>query len=106
MIVMDATALDLLLTGNTHVLAMAGGVEAAIYYQDARRAHMALPDGTRRTGRWAITASGYHVDWENGPSADWQIDVEPGMMRYRDAGGTERARVARIVPGDERGLAA
>lgn len=105
MILKDATALDLLLTGNTHVLAMAGGVEASIYYQTAATAFMALPDGTRRHGTWQVTATGYHVDWQGGPSADWQIDVEPGMMLYRDAEGVERARVSRIVPGDAAGLA-
>ena len=105
MILNDQKALDVLLTGLTHVLPMGEG-EAFIYYQNGGRAEMSLPDGTRRTGVWRIIADGYHVDWQGGPSADWRLDIEPGRIAYLDAGGVERGIVSRIVPGDAAGLAA
>lgn len=104
MILIDTKTLDVLLTGFTHFLPMGDG-EASIYYRTEGIAHMALPDGTRRNGVWQVTSTGYHVDWQGGPSADWQLDVEPGRIAYVDAGGVERGIVCRIVPGDAAGLA-
>jgi hypothetical protein len=106
MIVTDRSTLEALLVGHTHFLAMAPGKEAAIFYRTATDAHMALPDGTRRSGSWSVTATGYHVDWKEGPSADWQIDVAPGRIAYLDAGGVVRGTVSRLVPGDAAALAA
>jgi len=106
MIITDPRTLDVLLTGSTHFLAIAPGKEGVMYFRTAEAAHMLLPDGTRLAGRWQITASGYHVDWEGGRSASWQIDAEPGRIAYLDAEGVERGRVTRIVPGDAAGLAA
>ncbi|WP_299637354.1 hypothetical protein [Devosia sp.] len=106
MIIKDQDTLAVLLVGSTHYVEMAPGQEAAIYYRTATDALMALPDGTRRAGTWRLTETGYHVDWAGGPSAGWQIDVEPGRIAYVDAGGIERGRVARIVPGDAALLAA
>lgn len=106
MIVTDRNTLSALLIGNTHFIEMAPGKEAPVYYRTADEAFMALPDGTRRTGTWRITDTGYHVDWAKGPSAGWQIDVEPGRIAYVDAGGVERGLVSRIVPGDAAALAA
>ena len=104
MIITDKATLTALLVGSTHYVAMAPDKEAAIYYRTASEAFMALPDGTRRTGQWRLTETGYHVDWIDGPSAGWQIDVEPGHIGYLDAGGVERGHVARIVPGDAAAL--
>lgn len=106
MIIRDQNTLSVLLVGSTHYIEMAPGKEAAIYYRTADEAFMALPDGTRRTGSWRLTDTGYHVDWSGGPSAGWQIDAEPGRMAYVDAGGVERGLVSRIVPGDAAALAA
>ena len=106
MIIRDQKTLSVLLVGSTHYIEMAPGKEAAIYYRTADEAHMALPDGTRRTGKWRLTDTGYHVDWTDGPSAGWQIDVEPGRIAYVDVGGVERGLVSRIVPGDAATLAA
>ncbi|WP_055046842.1 hypothetical protein [Devosia sp. A16] len=106
MIITDRNTLSVLLIGSTHYIEMAPGQEAAIYYRTADEAHMALPDGTRRVGRWRITETGYQVDWTDGPSAGWQLDAEPGRIGYVDAGGVERGRVSRIVPGDAAALAA
>ena len=106
MIIKDRNTLSVLLVGSTHYIEMAPGKEAAIYYRTADEAHMALPDGTRRTGKWRLTDTGYHVDWTDGPSAGWQIDVEPGRIAYLDVGGVERGLVSRIVPGDAATLAA
>jgi hypothetical protein len=106
MIVTDKTALTVLLTGATHYVQLSPESEAVIYYETAERAHMAAPGGRRMTGAWRLTDTGYHVDWQDGPSAGWQIDVEPGHIAYRDMEGVERGRVSRIVPGDAAGLAA
>lgn len=106
MIITDRNTLGVLLIGSTHYVEMAPGKEAAIYYGTADEARMALPDGTRRRGKWRITDTGYHVDWIDGPSAGWQIDVEPGRIGYVDAGGVLRGHVSRIVPGDAAALAA
>lgn len=106
MIITNRETLAVLLVGSTHYLEMAPGKEAAIYYRSASEALMGLPDGTRRSGTWRLTDTGYHVDWTGGPSASWQIDAEPGRIGYLDAGGVERGRVARIVPGDAAALAA
>jgi len=106
MIVTDRATLEALFVGHTHYLVLAPGQEAAIYYRTASEAHMALPDGTRRAGSWRITPGGYHVDWRDGPSADWQIALAPGRIAYLDAGGVERGTVSRLVPGDAAGLAA
>lgn len=104
MVITDKSALNLLLTGTTHYLKVGPDTEFAIYY-GTNAAGMLMPDGKRRTGSWAITDTGYHVDWADGPSASWQIDVEPGVIAYRDAEGVERGRVTRITPGDAAGLA-
>lgn len=106
MIVRDRNTLSALLVGSTHYIGMGPGKEAAVYYRTADEAHMGLPDGTRRSGTWRLTDTGYHVDWTDGPSADWQIDVEPGRIAYVGSGGEERGLVSRIVPGDAAGLAA
>ena len=106
MLITDQNTLAILLTGTTHYLAVGPCQEFAIYYETASEAHMALPDGTRRTGRWRLTPTGYHVDWRDGPSAGWQIDAEPGRIAYRDLNGVERGTVTRIVPGDAAQLAA
>lgn len=90
--------LSVLLTGSTHFFNLGGG-EAAVYYETSDKAHMRLPDGTKKHGTWHITPEGYHVDWVGGPSADWQIDYEPGRFDYAQ-GGKNVASVSRIVPGD------
>jgi hypothetical protein len=104
MILTDAKTLDLLLSGWTHFMPMGSG-EAIIYYRTDGGAHMSLPDGTVRAGHWQVTATGYHVDWRDGPSADWQLDAAPGRIAYVDAGGVERAIVSRIEAGDTARLA-
>lgn len=106
MIITDRTTLEALLVGHTHWLAMAPGKEAVLFYRTASDAHMLLPDGTRRVGNWKVTPGGYHVDWKDGPSADWQIDVTPGRIAYVDADGVERGTLSRLVPGDAASLAA
>jgi hypothetical protein len=105
MILTDRTALDALLTGATHYVRTGPDAEAAIYYGASDRAHMAAPGGKRLQGVWRLTDYGYHVDWEGGPSAGWQLDVSPGRIAYRDMDGVERGHVSRIVPGDAAGLA-
>jgi hypothetical protein len=62
MILNDSKIIEVLLTGFTHVLPMAGG-EASVYYGVEGLARMSLPDGTRRNGKWQVTPTGYHVDW-------------------------------------------
>lgn len=104
MIITDRRTLDVLLTGTTHYIATGPATEAAIYY-GTERAHMLAPSGKRMTGVWRLNATGYEVDWQDGPSASWQIDVEPGRIGYRDMDGVERGTVNRIVPGDAAGMA-
>jgi hypothetical protein len=106
MIITDQNTLGVLLTGTTHYLRVSPEAEFAIFYETAETARMALPDGNRRSGVWRLTPTGYHVDWTGGPSANWQIDVEPGHIVYRDGDGVERGTVTRIVPGDAAALAA
>lgn len=106
MIVTDHTALDVLLTGSTHYIRLDAENEAVIYYKTRDSALMTAPGGKRMQGKWRLTPSGYHVDWENGPSAGWQIDVVPGRIAYCDPDGVTRGEVTRIVPGDAAGLAA
>ena len=106
MIIRDQNTLSVLLVGTTHYFEVAPGKEAAVYYRTADKAHMLLPDGSRRSGSWRLTDTGYHVDWTGGPSAGWQIDVEPGRIAYLDGDGVERGLVSRIVPGDAATLAA
>jgi hypothetical protein len=105
MIVTNHVALDVLLTGSTHYMRVESGDEAIVYYADRSRAHMAAPSGKRMQGSWRLTETGYTVDWEGGPSASWQIDVEPGRIVYRDGQGAARGEVTRIVPGDAANLA-
>jgi len=103
MFVHEKPVLDALLTGSTHHLDMGNGISAAVYYGAAGEAQMRAPDGGRRVGAWAITPTGYHVDWTNGPSADWQIDLVPGRIGYCDGAGAQKAIVTRIVPGNDLG---
>ncbi|MBN9034454.1 MAG: hypothetical protein J0H53_00140 [Rhizobiales bacterium] len=105
MSILDHNALSAIMTGATHVLDM-GGKQAFLYYEDERRAHMLLPDGTRRHGEWRLTAEGYEVDWQGGPSAAWKLDRRAGGIDYLDTTGTARGRLARIEFGDSAGLAA
>lgn len=105
MSILDRDALSLIMPGATHVLDM-GGRQAVLYYENERRAHMLLPDGTRRRGEWRLTADGYEVDWQGGPSAAWKLDRRPGGIDYLDATGTARGCVTRIEFGDSAGLAA
>ena len=100
MIVHDNSILEVLLRGSTHYLDLGNGAEAAVHYGAGGDALMLAPNGTRRVGRWTVTPTGYHVDWEGGVSADWQIDVEPGRIGYRDGEGVEKGVVTRIVPGN------
>jgi len=100
MIIHDNSILEALLRGSTHYLDLGNGTEAAVHYGADGTAGMLAPNGGRRTGRWAITPTGYHVDWEGGPSADWQIDVAPGHIGYRDGEGVEKGTVTKIVPGN------
>ncbi|MBI4045591.1 MAG: hypothetical protein HY371_02125 [Devosia nanyangense] len=100
MIVHDNSILEALLRGATHYLDLGNGAEAAVYYGIDGGAAMLAPNGTRRSGRWVMSPTGYHVDWEGGPSADWQIDIEPGRIGYRDGDGVEKGRVTKIVPGN------
>jgi len=105
MSILDRNALSAIMNGATHVLDM-GGKQAFLYYEDERRAHMLLPDGTRRHGEWRLTAEGYEVDWQGGPSAAWKLDRRAGGIDYLDTTGTARGRLARIEFGDSAGLAA
>ncbi|HEY4201218.1 MAG TPA: hypothetical protein VGM83_11715 [Devosiaceae bacterium] len=104
MLIDDQTTLSILLTGSTHYLRLGPDAEAAVYYGADGRSGMLMPDGKRQAGQWQLTPTGYHVDWQDGRSADWQIDAEPGRMAYCNAGGVERAVLVRIVPGDDAGF--
>jgi len=105
MSILDRNALCAIMPGATHVLDM-GGRQAFLYYEDERRAHMLLPDGTRRHGEWRLTAEGYEVDWRDGPHAAWKLDRRPAGIDYLDTTGTARARLTRIDFADSAGLAA
>ncbi|MEZ5668674.1 MAG: hypothetical protein R3F55_14785 [Alphaproteobacteria bacterium] len=97
-------ALTGLMVGSTHYVDIGQPKEAAIYYADAERAYMTLPDGRALAGDWHFTADGYHVAWTGGPRADWRIAFAPGRLAYVDAEGAERGTVVRIVPGDPEGF--
>lgn len=103
MFVHEKPVLEALLRGSTHHLELGEGVTAAVFYGAGGEALMRAPDGGRRVGDWQVTASGYHVDWNGGASADWQIDLVPGRIAYCDGTGAEKARVTRIVPGNDIG---
>jgi hypothetical protein len=96
--------LDALLTGTTHMFTLGPG-KAAVYYETATRAHMRLPDGTVKHGDWTITPTGYHVSWEGGPNADWQIAKVPGKLAYLNGEGVEIGHVTQIIFGDAENLA-
>ncbi len=105
MMITSKDSLNLLLSGSTHYIVTAPGKEAAMYYGVGGDAHMLTPDHKHMRGLWRLTPTGYHVDWDGGPSAGWQLDAEPGRIAYLDAGAVERGYVARIVPGDAEALA-
>ncbi|MBX3529114.1 MAG: hypothetical protein KF849_00800 [Rhizobiaceae bacterium] len=105
MTILGKDELALIMIGTTHVMDM-GGKQALVYYEDAHSAHMQLPDGTRRHGAWRLTADGYEVDWQGGPSASWKLARRQSAIDYLDSSGTPRAKLLRIDFGDSAGLAA
>ncbi|MCG6857042.1 MAG: hypothetical protein LJE67_03155 [Salaquimonas sp.] len=101
---LDEPALAAIMVGATHVLDL-DGKEAVIYYQDADKAHMLLPDGTALSGKWRLEKGGYSVDWTNGPNASWSLDnYASGRIGYVDATGTRRADLTRIEFGNPENL--
>lgn len=106
MTILDRNTLTVLLTGTTHYIDVGQGADAAMFYETAERAHMRLPNGSILHGAWSLRDDGYHVDWKDGPSADWHIAApEPGCFAYLDAAKERRGTVTRIVPGDAESLA-
>lgn len=106
MTILDRSTLAVLLTGTTHYIDIGQGADAAIYYESAKAAHMKLPGGGVLHGAWSLGDDGYHIDWQDGPSADWHIaQPEPGVFAYLDGNEERRGTVTRIVPGDAEGLA-
>jgi hypothetical protein len=97
--------LETIMVGATHVIDM-GGKTAFIYYENAERAHMLLPDGTRFDGRWELLDAGYRVEWTNGPTGVWSLAYGPGTIDYVDASGAARGRITRIDFSDCAKLAA
>lgn len=95
--------LEAVMPGTTHRLDM-GGMEAVIYYEDAQRAHMLLPDGKAYSGRWRLDRDGYSVDWTNGPSAAWKLGRDEGGVHYIDAEGAARAKLTAIEYANTAGL--
>ncbi len=92
---LDRDTLEAVMPGTTHRLDM-GGVEAIIYYENAERAHMLLPDGKAFSGVWRLDGEGYSVDWTGGPSATWKLGLEDGAIHYVDPEGAARARLSAI----------
>lgn len=103
MTILDKDTLAVIMIGTTHSLDM-NGKEATIYYETVTRAHMRLPDGTRRSGHWRLVEDGYAVDWENGPSASWKLVHRDGAIDYVDPAGVARATLSRIDFGNPAGL--
>ena len=79
--ILERDTLEAVMPGTTHRLDM-DGVEAVIYYEDARRAHMLLPDGKNFSGSWQLHDDGYSVDWTNGPSASWKLGLDDGAILF------------------------
>jgi hypothetical protein len=104
MATLNRDTLSIVMLGTTHVIDM-GGKQAFIYYENEVEAHMQLPDGTRRHGRWRLTEDGYSVEWRNGPTASWQLNRRQGGIDYLDSTGVARGSVARIDFGDSAQLA-
>ena len=101
--ILERDTLEAVMPGTTHRLDM-DCVEAVIYYEDARRAHMLLPDGKNFSGSWQLHDDGYSVDWTNGPSASWKLGLDDGAIHYIDVEGTARARLTRIEYANTAGL--
>lgn len=101
--ILERDTLEAMLPGATHRLDM-GGVEAVIYYEDASRAHMLLPEGKSYSGDWRLHDDGYSVDWTNGPSARWKLGRAEDGIHYIDAEGTSRARLTGIDYSNAAGL--
>ncbi len=104
MAILNRDLLAVIMLGATHVIDM-GGKEAFIYYENQRKAHMLLPDGTRFDGDWSLLDDGYRVEWKQGPSGSWKLDHTPGAIDYLDETGVARGRISRIHFGDSAGLA-
>lgn len=102
--ILSTEALAPMMIGSTHYVDVGRSSDAVIYYASADVAHMALPDGAVFTGAWRFTASGYYVDWVDGPEGEWRIAFEPGRLTYLDASGAERGDITQIAPGDAHGF--
>ncbi|MBO6718938.1 MAG: hypothetical protein JJ913_13355 [Rhizobiaceae bacterium] len=101
--ILEKDTLEAIMPGTTHRLDM-GNVEAIIFYEDAEKAHMLLPDGKAYSGKWELRERGYSVDWTNGPSATWQLGRADGSIHYLDVEGSPRARVTAIEYANTAGL--
>lgn len=105
MTLLDEGTLSVLLTGNTHYVALDAGGEAVIHYTADQRSHMRLPGGQFLKGRWVLSGDSYRTDWEDGPKGHWYIDHAPGCFAYVDGEQQRRGVVSRIVPGDPEAFA-
>lgn len=97
-------ALEPLMVGSTHYIDVGKPVEAVIYYETSKKAHMFFPSGKTVEGAWRYTDTGYFVNWKDGPEGDWRIAFEPGRLVYLDGDGSERGDITRISPGDAHGF--
>jgi hypothetical protein len=97
MITLTRNMLSAILVNTVHEIDMGEGRIAVITYQDGDRAQMRLPDGQKRTGAWQLLDDGYAVQWENGPSATWQLKADVGQIAYFDTDGTNRGFIRSIA---------
>jgi len=88
------------LLGTTHYVDTGKPQPAIIYYEDAKVAHMRLPNGNALKGAWRMTDAGYAVAWGDGTESEWRIAREPERLYYVDAAGADRGHITKIVPGD------
>lgn len=104
MAMLDQNTLQLLISGQTHVIAR-NGAEAYVYFLPDGGARMLTDDGERRAGTWRLAHGGYVSRWDNGTGATWEIDFAPGSLTYVNKERGLRMPMIGILFGDAKGLA-
>ncbi|MEM1286816.1 MAG: hypothetical protein AAGH60_00530 [Pseudomonadota bacterium] len=103
---LSASVMGVLMVGATHYVDIGADTNAVIFYEDEKAAHMVLPNGASFSGAWELTDEGYHVSWQDGPSASWRLNYAPGRIGYVNEEGKELGTVKRIEFGNPEALPA
>lgn len=78
----DRQMLNEILVGKTHSIARGVNGMAHLFFKNDKIAFLKRGDEGTMRGEWQLSAEGFDVGWQNGPSREWKLSLDDEGLSF------------------------